>query len=79
MQIWLGQQSYERGKYVVAQQKFRKALKDLETAMISDERLAVTLNNLALFYCAQRVSTRMLIRYTSEHCRSIRLPALQTS
>jgi len=53
MQMWLGQQAYERGKYVVAQQKFKKALKDLETAMINDERLAITLNNLALCYCAQ--------------------------
>lgn len=53
MQMWLGQQSYERGKYVVAQQKFKKALKDLDLAMISDERLAITLNNLALCYCAQ--------------------------
>ena len=53
MQMWLGQQSYEQGKYLVAAEKFRKALHDLETAMINDERLAMTLNNLALCYCAQ--------------------------
>ena len=53
MQIWLGQQSYEQGKYVVAEEKFKRALKDLEEAMIHDERLSMTLNNLALCYCAQ--------------------------
>lgn len=53
MQMWLGQQSYECGQYVVAEQKFHKALRDLEAALVSDERLAVTLNNLALCYCAQ--------------------------
>lgn len=53
MQMWLGQQSYERGLYAVAQQKFQKALRDLESLHISDERLAMTLNNLALCYCAQ--------------------------
>lgn len=53
MQMWLGQKCYERGEYVVAEQKFHKALKDLEASMISDERLAITLNNLALCYCAQ--------------------------
>lgn len=53
MQMWLGQHSYEQGKYVVAEEKFKKALYDLEEAMVHDERLAMTLNNLALCYCAQ--------------------------
>lgn len=53
MQMWLGQQSYAQGKYVVAEEKFKKSLRDLEQAMIGDERLAMTLNNLALCYCAQ--------------------------
>ena len=53
LQMWMGQQSYEQGQYVVAEHKFRKALADLETAKIGDERLAVTLSNLALCYCAQ--------------------------
>lgn len=53
MQMWLGKQSYERGLYSVAQQKFQKALSDLETLHVCDERLAMTLNNLALCYCAQ--------------------------
>lgn len=53
MQMWLGQQSYERGKYSVAQEKFQKALRDLEALHINDERLAMTLNSLALCYCAQ--------------------------
>ncbi|MBI2812442.1 MAG: tetratricopeptide repeat protein [Candidatus Melainabacteria bacterium] len=53
MQMWLGQQSYERGLYSVAQQKFHKSLRDLESLHINDERLAMTLNNLALCYCAQ--------------------------
>lgn len=53
MQMWLGQQCYKEGKYVIAEQKFRKALKDLENALITDERLAMTLNNLALTCCAQ--------------------------
>ena len=53
MQMWLGQQSYDRGKYSVAQQKFQKALRDLEALHINDERLAMTLNGLALCYCAQ--------------------------
>ena len=50
MQMWLGQQSYDRGKYSVAQQKFQKALRDLEALHINDERLAMTLNGLALCY-----------------------------
>lgn len=53
MQMWLGQKCYEGAEYVVAEQKFHKALRDLETSMICDERLAVTLNSLALCYCAQ--------------------------
>lgn len=53
MQMWMGQQAYEKGQYVVAEQKFHKALRDLETEMVHDERLAITLNNLALCYCAQ--------------------------
>jgi tetratricopeptide (TPR) repeat protein len=53
MQMWLGQEAYARGIYAVAQQKFQKALDDLEKLQIRDERLAMTLNNLALCYCAQ--------------------------
>lgn len=53
MQMWLGRKSYEQGKYMVAAEKFHKALNDLETAAVHDECLAVTLNNLALCYCAQ--------------------------
>lgn len=53
MQMWLGQESYKRGQYAIAEQKFKKALSDLESSYISDERLAITLNNLALCYCAQ--------------------------
>lgn len=53
MQMWLGKQCYERGKYSVAQEKFQKALRDLEALHINDERLAMTLNSLALCYCAQ--------------------------
>ncbi len=53
MQIFLGQQAYERGLYSDAQQKFKKALTALEKLLISDERLTMTLINLALCYCAQ--------------------------
>lgn len=53
IQMWLGQESYKRGQYAVAEQKFKKALSDLESSFVSDERLAITLNNLALCYCAQ--------------------------
>lgn len=41
MQMWLGQEAYARGIYAVAQQKFQKALDDLEKLQIRDERLAV--------------------------------------
>lgn len=53
LQMWLGQESFNRCQYIVAEQKFKKALSDLESRHISDERLAITLNNLALCYCAQ--------------------------
>ncbi|MBA3859897.1 MAG: hypothetical protein C0507_23555 [Cyanobacteria bacterium PR.3.49] len=53
MQMWMGQQAYERGQYSDAQQKFKKALIDLEQLMVNDERLTMTLNNLALCFCAQ--------------------------
>lgn len=53
MQMWLGQESFNRCQYMVAEQKFKKALSDLESCHILDERLAITLNNLALCYCAQ--------------------------
>lgn len=53
IQMWLGQESYNQGKYVVAERKFKKALADLEACFVADERLAITLNNLALCHCAQ--------------------------
>lgn len=53
MQMWLGRECFNRAEYVVAEQKFKKALSDLESRHIADERLAITLNNLALCYCAQ--------------------------
>jgi tetratricopeptide (TPR) repeat protein len=53
IQMWLGQECYKRGQYAVAEQKFKKALSDLEASFISDERMSITLNNLALCYCAQ--------------------------
>ncbi|MDZ4836361.1 MAG: tetratricopeptide repeat protein [Candidatus Melainabacteria bacterium] len=53
MQMWLGQQAYEKGLYLVAQQKFQKALTDVEKFMDTDERQTMTLNNLALSFCAQ--------------------------
>jgi tetratricopeptide (TPR) repeat protein len=53
MQMWLGQESFKRCQFSIAEQKFKKALLDLESQHISDERLAMTLNNLALCYCAQ--------------------------
>lgn len=53
MQMWLGQESFKRCQFAVAEQKFKKALSDLDSRHISDERLAITLNNLALCYCAQ--------------------------
>lgn len=53
MQMWLGQESFKRCEYAVAEQKFKKALADLESRHVLDERLAITLNNLALCYCAQ--------------------------
>lgn len=52
MQKWLGQESFKRCQYIVAEQKFKK-LSDLESCHILDERLAITLNNLALCYCVQ--------------------------
>ena len=53
MLMWLGQATYEDGKYKVAEMKFKKALNCLEELRITDERLASNLNSLALCYCAQ--------------------------
>ena len=53
MLMWLGQATYEEGKYKVAELKFKKALNCLEELNIRDERLASNLNSLALCYCAQ--------------------------
>jgi tetratricopeptide (TPR) repeat protein len=53
MQMWLGQEAYARGMYAAAREKFQKALIDLEKLQIRDERLTMTLNNLALCFCAQ--------------------------
>lgn len=53
MQMWMGQECFKRAEYAIAEQKFKKALTDLESQQISDERMAITLNNLALCYCAQ--------------------------
>ncbi|MCA9813983.1 MAG: tetratricopeptide repeat protein [Cyanobacteria bacterium HKST-UBA01] len=53
MLMWLGQMTYEDGKYKVAELKFKRALNCLEELNIKDQRLASNLNGLALCYCAQ--------------------------
>ncbi|HEX9584746.1 MAG TPA: tetratricopeptide repeat protein, partial [Gammaproteobacteria bacterium] len=46
--------AYERGNYAEAKSRFEAALKEAEAFGDEDPRLALTLNNLAVLYRAQR-------------------------